>query len=60
MLPEYDFGRGVHGKYSKKFAEGTNIIVLDPDVLKSFPDSVSVNQTLRAIAKIAQRSRKKS
>lgn len=59
MLPEYDFSKGIRGKYAKAFAKGTNIIVLAPDVIKNFPDSTSVNETLRAIAKIASRSRKK-
>ena len=49
----------VLGKYSKQFAEGTNLVVLAPDVLKNFPDSDSVNETLRAILKIAQRSKKR-
>ncbi len=58
MLPEYDFSKGIRGKYAKKFAEGTNIIVLAPDVLKNFPDSNSVNETLRAVTKIVLRNRK--
>ncbi len=59
ILPEYDFSSGIRGKYARKFAEGTNIIILAPDVVKDFPDSNSVNETLRAISKIAKRSRKK-
>ena len=59
MLPEYDFSKGTRGKHAKIFAEGTNIIVLAPDVMKIFPNSNSVNETLRAIAKIAKRSHKK-
>jgi len=59
ILSEYDFSNGIRGKYAKAFAKGTNIIVLAPDVMKNFPDSNVVNVTLRAIAKIAQRSRKK-
>ncbi len=59
LLPEYDFSKAVRGKYSKPFAKGNNIIVLAPDVVKSFPDSDSVNETLRAVAKIAKRTRKK-
>ncbi len=58
MLPEYDFSNGIRGKYAKQFAQGTNIVVLAPDVFKNFHDSDSVNETLRAIAKIAYRSRK--
>ncbi|HEY3026693.1 MAG TPA: hypothetical protein VGJ55_11135 [Pyrinomonadaceae bacterium] len=55
MLDEYDFSQGVIGKYAKQYAEGTNIVVLDPDVAKVFPDSVAVNQALRQI--IEERSR---
>jgi hypothetical protein len=59
MLPEYDFSKGIRGKYAKQFAAGTNIIVLAPDVAKNFPDSDAVNETLRAVAKIAMRSKKR-
>ncbi len=58
MLDEYDFSQGVVGKYAKQYAEGTNIVLLDPDVAKVFPDSEAVNRALRAIAQIIeQRSR---
>ena len=36
MLDEYDFSQAVIGKYAKQYAEGTNIVVLDPDVAKVF------------------------
>ncbi len=55
MLDEYDFSHAVIGKYAKQYAEGTNIVVLDADVAKVFPDSAAVNQALRQI--IEQRSR---
>ena len=54
MLDEYDFSKGVIGKYAKQYAEGTNIVLLEPDVAKVFPDSATVNQALRQI--IEQRS----
>jgi hypothetical protein len=54
MQDEYDFSQGVVGKYAKQYAEGTNVVVLDPDVAKVFPNSESVNQALRAIAQIIQ------
>ena len=54
MLDEYDFSQGVVGKYAQQYAEGTNIVLLDPDVAKVFPDSEAVNQALRAIAQIIQ------
>ncbi len=49
MKDEYDFSKGVRGKYAKQYAEGTNIILLEPDVAKAFPDSESVNKALRSL-----------
>lgn len=60
MLDEYDFSKGVRGKYAKRYAEGTNIVVLSPDVAKFFPDSQSVNQALRLLINIANRHPKPS
>jgi hypothetical protein len=60
MPSEYDFSKGVRGKYAKRYAEGTNVIVLAPDVAAVFPDSVSVNEALRALAEIARRTGKKA
>ena len=57
MLSEYDFSKGVAGKYARQFKAGTNIIVLAPDVAKIFRDSASVNETLRLVAKIAMRAK---
>ena len=47
MRPEYDFSDGVRGKYASRFAEGTNIVVLDPDVAREFKTSEEVNKALR-------------
>lgn len=52
MLPEYDFRKGVRGKYARKYAEGNNAVLLDSDVSKVFPTSESINRTLRVIAGI--------
>jgi len=49
MRNEYDFSRGKRGKYARRYAEGTNVVVLDPDVAKVFPNSKSVNISLRKI-----------
>jgi hypothetical protein len=57
MRPEYDFSKGVRGKYAARFAEGTNVVVLDPDVADVFPTSSSVNEALRALAKIIRSTR---
>jgi hypothetical protein len=46
--PEYDFRGGVRGKYAKRYREGSNVVVLDPDVASQFKDSREVNQALRA------------
>lgn len=54
MLPEYDFSGGVRGKYARRFAEGTNLVALAPDVAQVFPNSESVNEALRLLIKIAQ------
>ncbi|OQW96546.1 MAG: hypothetical protein BWK74_08310 [Desulfobacteraceae bacterium A6] len=58
MLEEYDFSKGIRGKYAKKYAEGTNVIVIEPDVAKYFPDHDSVNQALRSLAEIIKRMKK--
>jgi len=59
MLDEYDFNQGIRGKYHKRSAEGSNVVVLDPDVAEVFQDASSVNQTLRAVGRIiTQHSRK--
>ena len=52
MLEEYDFSRGVRGKYAKRYAEGTNVVVIDPDVAEYFPDHDSVNESLRHLVSI--------
>ena len=58
MLEEYDFSKGVQGKYAKRYAEGTNVVVIDPDVAEVFPDHDSVNQALRSLAEIIKRQKK--
>ena len=60
MLKEYDFSRGVRGKYVRRFSSGTMAIVLDPDVARVFSDAKSVNEALRALAVIIKRQRRKN
>jgi dsDNA-specific endonuclease/ATPase MutS2 len=60
MQPEYDFSRGVRGKYAVRFRKGTNLVVLEPDIAEFFSDSAAVNDALRALVEIAKRSRKPS
>lgn len=57
LLPEYDFSGGVRGKHADRYASGTNVVVLAPDVAKQFPTAEDVNETLRAVSKLIQRSR---
>lgn len=47
MRAEYDFRGGVRGKYLERFQEGTNIVLLEPDVADAFRDSNTVNTALR-------------
>jgi hypothetical protein len=54
MLEEYDFSGGVRGKYAARFARGSYVVVLDPDVAQVFSDSESVNRALRALVGIIQ------
>jgi len=54
LRPEYDLrklkfiGRGI---YAERYRSGTNLVLLEPDVRKAFPDDESVNEALRVIAK---------
>ena len=48
MREEYDFSHGKRGKYARRFAEGSNVVVLDPDVARRFVDSAAVNEALRS------------
>ena len=50
MREEYDFSGAVRGKYSERFAEGSNVIVLAPDVAEVFKDGQAVNDALRLLA----------
>ena len=52
MMKEYDFTKGVRGKYAVRYAAGNNLVALDPDVAEVFPDSASVNRALRALSDI--------
>ena len=46
---EYDFSQGERGKYARRYAQGTNVVVLEPDVAKVFRSSKAVNASLRKI-----------
>ena len=57
LLPEYDFSKARRNPYAARYREGTNVVLLDPDVAKDFPDSKSVNEALRALSSIIKRRR---
>lgn len=62
MRPEYDFSQlkgRVRGKYVERYQQGTNLILLEPDVQEAFPDAQSVNEALRMLMKVAQRQTQK-
>jgi len=58
MRDEYDFSRGVRGKYARRFAQGANVVVLEADVARVFPNAEAVNESLRALAEIIKRREK--
>ncbi|MGD0262622.1 MAG: hypothetical protein ABSD29_22890 [Verrucomicrobiota bacterium] len=58
LWAEYDFAGGVRGKYARRFAQGANVVVLEPDVAKAFPSSEIVNRSLRALAALLRQQRK--
>jgi hypothetical protein len=59
LRPEYDLARlkgGVRGKYYEQATAGTNLVLLEPDVARAFPDSRSVNRALRLLQEVATKS----
>jgi hypothetical protein len=53
MRAEYDFSNAIQGKHHRAYAEGTNVVLLEPDVARVFKDSASVNKALRLLIEIA-------
>ncbi len=66
LRPEYNLHKllkgGVRGKYVARYRAGTNLVLLDPDVAKAFPDEAAVNEALRLVIQLTeiQRGRKRS
>jgi hypothetical protein len=60
MRKEYDFSKGVRGKYAQKYKAGTNVVLLDPDVAKVFKTPISVKQALRSLAEIIKAQKQKA
>jgi hypothetical protein len=56
MRAEYDFSGGVRGKYVNRYRRGTNVVLIDPELVEAFPDSKSVHDALRALVAIATRA----
>lgn len=50
MQPEYDFSKAVRGATAKRYAEGTNVVVIPADIMDVFPDANAVSDALRALA----------
>jgi hypothetical protein len=55
MRAEYDFTGGVRGKYAEQYRRGTNVFLIEPQLAGAFPDSKSVNDTLKAVLAVATR-----
>ena len=58
VRPEYDFSKGVRGKHAARYAEGTNVVVMEADVAREFRTTEQVNETLRAVSKLLRQQRK--
>jgi hypothetical protein len=56
MLDEYDFSEGVRGKYAHRYAQGSNVVVLPPDLAQAFPTAEAVHDALRGLVTLAQKS----
>jgi hypothetical protein len=52
MRPEYDFSKGVRGKYAARLKPGSQIVILDPDVAAAFDDAKAVNRALRTLMEV--------
>ena len=55
LAAEYDFRRGARGKYARRYAQGTNVVVLEPDVAEVFHSPGQVNEALRSLAGLMRR-----
>ncbi len=59
LRPQYergDLGPGVRGKYFEAYQAGSNVVLLSDDVAAVFPDAQSVNDALRSLIRVAQRT----
>ena len=61
LRPEYDFdySKAVRGKYYRRLIdEGSNVVILEPDIAKAFRDSVSVNEALRSLLDLTRSTKR--
>ena len=61
LRPEYcreDLGKGVRGKHYSSYQKGSNLVLLNPDMAKAFPTSDAVNEALRGLLQLTERTRK--
>ncbi len=56
MRSEYDFSKAKRGITAARYAKGTNVVVLEPDVVRLFPNAWAVNEALRAIGGIIKQA----
>jgi hypothetical protein len=58
LRPEYDMKSllkgAVRGKYAQRYREGTNLVLLEPDVAQAFPNEKAVNEALRLVMKLTK------
>ena len=54
MRPEYDFSNAVRGVTAARYAQGTNVVLLEPDVAELFPNSQAVNEALRTLVRLTR------
>lgn len=54
MRAEYDFSKAVRNPYAARYAAGSNVVVLEPDVAAHFPNAASVNQALRSLTRVIE------
>jgi len=61
LRPEYefDYSKAVHGKYYRRLLdEGSNVVILDPDISKAFRDSSAVNEALRSLLELTRSTKR--
>ncbi|NCO35275.1 MAG: hypothetical protein AUJ92_05080 [Armatimonadetes bacterium CG2_30_59_28] len=58
MRSEYDFSKAVRGVTAARYAQGTNVVVLDADVVRMFPNATAVNEALRALGGIIRQAQR--